>query len=745
MKITSTILALSMLLTASCSGNKDAADTKQDNRAKKKEIATKSTEKKLTSYVNPLIGSGGHGHVFVGANMPFGMVQLGPTSINQTWDWCSGYHQDEATVIGFSHTHLSGTGIGDLFDVTVMPVTGKVKYARGTVEDPESGLWSMADRTKEVVKPGYYSVPLTRYGIKAEMTATPRVGLHRYTFPESAEAALVIDLENGGCWDKSTETFMEAEGSNRIVGYRYSKGWAKNQRIYFVAEFKKPFESFELKGMDNMYGRASFKTTAGEEIMLKVAISPVSIEGAKLALESELPGWDFAAVQKAADTAWENELSRIKVTMKDEKQKEIFYTAMYHAMIAPMLFSDVNGDYRGADDKVYNSDKPRYTCFSLWDTYRAKQPLMTIIQPEKAGDFVATMVDICDKQGDLPVWHLWGNETDCMVGDPGIPVVADAIVKGIEGFDREAAFAAIKKTAAVEERGKEFRHKYGYIPCNLFTESVAFDMEYAIADAAAANAAKALGKQDDYEHFTKMSHSYRTFFDKESGFIRGVDENGKFNTPFNPYFSAHRADDYCEGNAWQYTWLVPHDIEGYTGLFGSKEACIARLDSLFLAPSTVEGDPSPDISGMIGQFAHGNEPSHHILYLYTMLGEPQKTAKWVREVMTTQYRNDFDGISGNEDMGQMSAWYLMSTLGFYQVEPAGSRYWFGSPLVDRAELTVKCGKFIVETVNNSDANIYIKSIKLNGKPHKLPYIEHSDIAKGGTLTIEMSDTPTKWW
>ena len=730
MKALNSILALSLILATSCSTTPKSEETPQEP---------------LTQYVNPLIGSGGHGHVFVGASVPFGMVQLGPTSINQTWDWCSGYHQDEATVIGFSHTHLSGTGIGDLFDVTVMPVTGEVTYTRGTVEEQNSGMWSPADRTQEKAEPGYYSVPLTRYGIKAEMTATARVGLHRYTFPEAEDAAIVIDLQNGGCWDQTTEASMQAEGNNRIVGYRYSKGWAKNQRIYFVAEFAKPFESFELKGEQDMYGRASFSTAAGEEVMLKVAISPVSIEGAKLALEKELPGWDFAAVQTAAVEQWEKELARIRIESDSKEQKEIFYTAMYHAMIAPMLFSDVNGDYRGADDKVYNSDKPRYTCFSLWDTYRAKQPLMTIIQPEKAGEFVATMVDICDKQGDLPVWHLWGNETDCMVGDPGIPVVADAIVKGIEGFDREAAFAAIKKTAAVEERGKEVRHKHGYIPCDLFTEAVAFDMEYALADGAAANAAKALGKDADYEHFTKMSHSYRTFFDKETGFVRGVDENGKFRTPFNPYFSAHRADDYCEGNAWQYTWLVPHDLGGYIDLFGSKEACLARLDSLFFAPSTVEGDPSPDISGMIGQFAHGNEPSHHILYLYTMMGQPQKTAKWVREVMTTQYRNDFDGLSGNEDMGQMSAWYIMSAMGFYEVEPASARYWFGSPLFNRAELTVKGGKFVIETVNNSDTNIYIKSIKLNGKPYELPYINHSDIAKGGTLTIEMSDTPTAWY
>ena len=707
-------------------------------------LAACTPKEKPTDHINPLIGSGGHGHVFVGASVPFGMVQLGPTSVNEKWDWCSGYHQDEATVIGFSHTHLSGTGIGDLFDVTVMPVTGEVTYSRGIADIPNSGLWSMADRTQEVAKPGYYSVPLTRYGIKAEMTATARVGLHRYTFPASQEAALVFDLENGGCWDDPTETFMQAEGNNRIVGYRYSKGWAKNQRVYFVAEFAKPFDKFELKGYRNMYGRASFTTTEGEEVLLKVAISPVSIDGAKLALESEITGWNFEKVADNAVNEWNKELSRIKIEGCDEI-KTIFYTAMYHSMIAPMLFSDVNGDYRGADDKVYNSPTPRYTCFSLWDTYRAKQPLMTIIQPEKAGEFVATMVDICDKQGDLPVWHLWGNETDCMVGDPGIPVVADAIVKNIGGFDREKAFEAIKQTAALAERGKEFRHQYGYIPCNLFTEAVAYDMEYAIADGAAANAAKALGKNTDYTYFINRSHSYRIFFDKKCGFVRGVDDKGNYREPFNPFFAAHRADDYCEGNAWQYTWLVPQDLDGYIEMFGSKEACIARLDSLFLAPSTVEGDPSPDISGMIGQFAHGNEPSHHILYLYTMMGEPHKTAHWVREVMKTQYRNDFDGLSGNEDMGQMSAWYIMSALGFYQVEPAGARYWFGSPIVDRAELAVESGTFTIETINNSDTNMYIKSIKLNGKPHNLPYIEHSDIAKGGTLTFEMSDKPSVWY
>lgn len=700
---------------------------------------------RLTQYVCPLIGSGGHGHVFVGASIPFGMVQAGPTSINQTWDWCSGYHRDENSVIGFSHTHLSGTGIGDLFDITVMPVTGEVTYSRGSIDDPHSGMWSPIDREQEVAQAGYYSALLTRYNINAEITATARTGVHRYTFPASQEAALIFDLENGGCWDRTTECKMQAVGNNRITGYRYSRGWAEAQQVYFAAELSKPFDKFELHGRNNMYGRASFATEEGEKIILKVAISPVSVEGALMALEHESRNKSFDTIAAEAVAAWEKELSRIIITNSNEEQKQIFYTAMYHAMMAPVLFSDINGDYMGADGNIYNSTTPRYTNFSLWDTYRAKQPLMTIIAPQKAGEFVASMVDICDKQGDLPVWHLWGNETNCMVGDPAIPVVADAIVKGIKGFDREAAFEAIKKTAASNERGKGARHKYGYIPYNIYNEAVAYELEYALADGAAANAAKAMGKNNDADYFTRKSQSYRRLFDKESGFIRGADSTGVFREPFNPYYSAHRADDYCEGNAWQYTWLVPHDIDGYAGLFGGKKQMLAKLDSLFTAPSTVEGDPSPDISGMIGQYAHGNEPSHHILYLYTMLGEPHKCARLVREVMKSQYRNAPDGLSGNEDMGQMSAWYIMSALGFYEVEPASGRYWFGSPTVERAELSVEGGTFIIETINNNDKNIYIKSIKLNGEPYTLPYITHSDIARGGRLTIEMSSTPATWY
>ena len=710
---------------------------------------TQPQTEKLTSHVNPLIGSGGHGHVFVGAHVPFGMVQLGPTSVTTTWDWCSGYHQDENSVIGFSHTHLSGTGIGDLFDVTVMPVVGDVTYARGILDDEKSGLWSPADRTKEVAKPGYYAVPLTRYNINAEMTSTARVGFHRYTFPCSQESALVFDLENGGCWDESTETFMEAEGNNTIVGYRYSKGWAKDQKIYFVAQTSKPFDKFELHGYKNMYGRASFATDNNEAVILKVAISPVSIEGAKAAMQTEASHWDFDKIAKAADEAWEKELGKIRIQENSVIPATTFYTAMYHAMTAPILFNDINGDYRGADGNIYNAKHNTYSIFSLWDTYRAKMPLMSIIQSERMGDFIATMLDICDKQGRLPVWHLWGCETDCMIGDPGIPVVADAIVKGIKGFDKERAYETIKKTLAHNERGRDLRRQHGYIPCDLFKESVAFDMEYAIADGAAAQAAAALGYNEESMQHTRNSHSYRHFFDPSTGLVRGKKTTGEFNEPFNPFFSAHRDDDYCEGNAWQYTWLVPQDVAGMANCFGGKEKMLAQLDSLFNLPSVIEGDPSPDISGLIGQFAHGNEPSHHILYMYTMLGEPHKAAERIREVLCTLYDDSVDGLSGNEDVGQMSAWYILSALGFYEVEPAGGRYWFGTPSVANAELEVEGGVFKIETENmtpeNVKKNIYIQSVKLNGEEYNLPYINHSDIKAGNKLTFTMGDTPAKWY
>ncbi|WP_296114376.1 GH92 family glycosyl hydrolase [uncultured Alistipes sp.] len=707
--------------------------------------AQPAADDNLTRYVDPRIGTGGHGHVFVGANVPFGLVQLGPTSIPQAWDWTSGYHESDSTVIGFSHTHLSGTGIGDLFDVTVMPVVGEVTCARGTEEDPASGLWSYADRTKEVVRPGYYSVPLVRYGITAEMTATSRVGFHRYTFPAADDAAVIFDLENGGCWDKATETHIEPSGDSRLVGWRYSSGWAKDQRVWFVAEFSRPFTSFEQVG--EHYARVNFATAEGEQLMLKVALSPVSIEGAEANLAAELPGWDFDAAAAAADAAWNAQLAKVKVTTQDEVARRIFYTGLYHTMVAPSEFCDVNGDYRGADGAVHrNPGHTTYTTFSLWDTYRAAMPLMTILHPDRMPDIVNTMLAIADEQGRLPVWHLWGNETDCMVGNPGIPVVADAIVKGIGGFDRERAFEAIRRTAMNPDRGNGLRMKYGYIPCDLFNEAVAYDMEYALADGAAARAAKALGREEDARYFTERSHSYRNYFDPSTGFMRGRDSRRGWRTPFNPFASTHRADDYCEGNAWQYTWLAPHDVAGLESCFGSRARMLGKLDSLFTVSSVIEGaETSPDISGLIGQYAHGNEPSHHILYLYTMLGQPWKTAEKVREVLTTLYHDQPDGLSGNEDVGQMSAWYILSSLGMYEVEPAGGRYWFGSPLFDRAEIAVPGGTFTIVAENNSSENKYIRRVWLNGRPYTKPWIGHEEVMAGGELRFEMDDEPHVWY
>ena len=707
--------------------------------------AQPAADDNLTRYVDPRIGTGGHGHVFVGANVPFGLVQLGPTSIPQEWDWTSGYHESDSTVIGFSHTHLSGTGIGDLFDVTVMPVVGEVTCARGTEEDPASGLWSYADRTKEVVRPGYYSVPLVRYGITAEMTATSRVGFHRYTFPAADDAAVIFDLENGGCWDKATETHIEPSGDSRLVGWRYSTGWAKDQRVWFVAEFSRPFTSFEQVG--EHYARVNFATAEGEQLMLKVALSPVSIEGAEANLAAELPGWDFDATAAAAAAAWNAQLAKVKITTSDETAKRIFYTGLYHTMVAPSEFCDVNGDYRGADGAVHrNPGHTTYTTFSLWDTYRAAMPLMTILHPDRMPDIVNTMLAIADEQGRLPVWHLWGNETDCMVGNPGIPVVADAIVKGIEGFDRERAFEAIRRTAMNPDRGNGLRMKYGYIPCDLFNEAVAYDMEYALADGAAARAAEALGRGEDARYFTERSHSYRNYFDPSTGFMRGRDSRRGWRTPFNPFASTHRADDYCEGNAWQYTWLAPHDVAGLEACFGSRARMLCKLDSLFTVSSAVDGtETSPDISGLIGQYAHGNEPSHHILYLYTMLGQPWKTAEKVREVLTTLYHDRPDGLSGNEDVGQMSAWYVLSSLGMYEVEPAGGRYWFGSPLFDRAEIAVPGGTFTIVAGNNSPENKYIRRVWLNGRPWTKPWIGHEEVMAGGELRFEMDDEPHVWY
>ena len=619
-----------------------------------------------------------------------------------------------------------------------MPVTGSVEYSR-------EGLWSYADRTREVAEPDYYSVPLLRYDILAEMTATSRVGFHRYTFPASDSTAIVFDLENGGCWDKATDTRIEAEGNDALKGWRFSRGWARNQKVFFYAKFSKPFESVENIGQ---YARVNFDLAEGEKVMLKVAISPVDIDGAKANMAAELPGWDFEKTREAARTAWNRELSKIRIETGDVDERTIFYTALYHTMIQPSEFCDVNGDYRGADGDIHrNNDFKTYTTFSLWDTYRAAMPLMTVIHPEKIRDIARTMMKIHEEQGKLPVWHLWGNETDCMVGNPGVIALADILVKDFEGFDKEQAYNALRESEMRPDRGQDIRMECGFIPADRdFNESVAYDMEYAIADGAMAAAARRLGKEEDYAYFNERSHSYRNYFDPETLFIRGRNSDGTFVEPFNPYSSNHRADVYCEGNAWQYTWLVPQDFDGLVTLYGSKEKLAERLDSLFAAKNEIEGaEASPDISGLIGQYAHGNEPSHHIIYFYTMAGQPWKAADKIDEVLRTLYFHDPNGLSGNEDVGQMSAWYILSSLGMYQVEPAGARFWFGKPSFAGAEVQVPGGTLKIRAEGLSGEARYIQSVTLNGKNHPYPYIEFNDIVKGGELVFRMGTEKTLWY
>ncbi len=704
----------------------------------------------LTGYVNPYIGTGGHGHVFMGANVPFGLVQLGPTSIPQSWDWTSGYHISDTTVIGFSHLHLSGTGIGDLSDISFMPVVGEVNLNRGTEQDPSSGMWSYFSRKNEAVKPGYYKTLLDRYGIGVELTATQRVGFHKYSFPKSQDASVIIDLENGTCWDRPVEGYIVQENDTVVSGYRLSSGWAKDQRIFFSAVFSKPIKKFivseantrlektELKA-EKTYGIAFFDTDEQEKIYVKVALSPVSIENAKRNMQAELPHWDFERTIAEANKAWEEELAKIKIETNDQSVKNIFYTALYHSMVAPSVFCDVNGDYRGADGKTYeNANFVNYTTFSLWDTYRAAHPLMTIIHPEKMADVVNTMLHIYQQQGKVPVWHLMGCETDCMVGNPGIPVLADAILKGFGGFDKPAVYEAMKQSSMLDERGLKFLKEFGYIPYDKEPEGLSKCMEYAIADWSVAQVAQSMGKTEDYEYFNKRSKSYRRYFDKESGFVRGVSADGAFRARFNPFESVHRENDYTEGNAWQYTWLVPHDVFGLVDLFGGTDKLIQKLDSLFIAEGDLGKDASPDISGLIGQYAHGNEPSHHIIYLYPYLNQPWKTAQKAREILYNLYFDQPDGLSGNEDVGQMSAWYILSAMGLYQVEPAGGKYIFGSPIVDKATIKVGAGKtFTIEALNNSKENIYIQSVKLNGKVYDKYYIDFKDIQQGGKLEFVM--------
>lgn len=683
----------------------------------------------LTKYVDQYIGTGGHGHVFLGANVPFGLVQLGPTQPTRGWDWCSGYHYSDKVIIGFGHMHLSGTGIGDLGDIALLPVTD------GAQKEVEFS------HANETVKPGYYSVTLDKPAVKVELTATERVGVHRYTF-NSKRALMMLDLAQGIGWDKKTDCMLTQENERTITGFRRSEGWSKDQRIYFVMQFSEPVK---ILNRDNN-GRALLETSTEKPLTVKVALSPVDVDKARANMKAEMPGWDFDATAKKADEAWNKELGRVSVEGKSELNKKIFYTAMYHLMTAPSVFCDTDGEYRGADGKIYKGDFVNHTTFSLWDTYRGAHPLMSVIFPEKQRDFVKTFINIFDQQGKLPIWHLMGCETDCMVGNPGVVVLADLAMKGFVE-DKEKAFEALKKSSLLDVRSLKQLKEYGYIPYDKEpeNETVAKALEYCLADDGVAKVAKMLGKTDDYEYFYKRSRSYSKYFDKQSQFMRAVAADGTFRTPFDPIKALHRADDYTEGNAWQYTWLVPHDVHGLINLFGGEKPFVTKLDSLFIVEGDLGEGASPDISGLTGQYAHGNEPSHHVIYMYNYAGQPWKAAPLLRKMMNEMYSDKPDGLCGNEDVGQMSAWYILSAAGLYQVEPVGGRFIIGSPLFDKAVLNVGGGKtFTIEARNNSDRNIYVQKVTLNGRPYKKSYIDYADIMAGGTLRITMGGKPSKW-
>ncbi len=712
----------------------------------------------FTQYVDPRIGTGDHGHVFIGANVPFGMVNAGPTQLEEGWDWCSGYHESGSKLIGFGQLHLSGTGCSDLGDVTILPVTGDATYSR-------EGLATPYCHDNEDVCPGYYSVLLgtdkkandaSQY-IRTEVTAAARNAMYRITFPKGARVNdLVVNLKDAVS-DIIRHSDLSMIGDNLCVGFRNSHGWADDQHCYFGMRFSRPVK--EMTNPAQHYYRLSFEPS-DEPLIVTVALSPVSEANA---LHNMLPAAaSFDQTRTMAHNKWNQHLGLISATFLNDCDRRIFYTAMYHFMVAPQLWDDANGDWRGADNRVYRTDRPwpavaqtpldehphYLTTLSLWDTYRAAAPLSTIILPEMMPSIAETYLRIFREQGKLPVWHLMSQETNCMVGCPAVPVLSDLLLKGYVR-DTTLAWQAISSSLLMDERGLDDMKKLGYVANDHHGGSLSMTLEYMLADWAAAQAGKAIlaAKGDRPEvsrvvdYLDKRSHGYTALYDKRVGFLRSRNSNGEFN-PIDGFNPAHQTSDYTEGNPWQYLWLVPHDVDGLMQMLGGRDIAVKRLDSLFVADSQLNEDANPDITGLIGQYAHGNEPSHHTAYLFALMGQPRKTAAIVRRVMRELYTDQPAGLCGNEDVGQMSAWYILSALGFYQVEPCGGRYVMGSPLVKEAVLRVGNGKtFTIRTHGLSEKAFYIKKAVLNGKPLGNPkqalILNHSDIVRGGTLDVYM--------
>lgn len=722
----------------------------------------------VLSHVNPFIGTGGHGHTFPGPTVPNGMIQPGPDTRMLEWDACSGYHYTDSLINGFSHTHLSGTGIGDYGDFLIMPTVGtKDMEFEGTAAQNVSYASGFSHQN-ETASPGYYSVWLDRYDVFAELTSTRRAAIHRYTFPKSDSAGFVLDIDY--TLQKYINTMMEVEVVNdsTIRGRKNTQGWAWDQEIAFYAVFSKPFtytlldDTLQVPARRKTYPRKKvllqFATDANEQVLVKMGISHVDMKGAQQNLLAEIPDWNFDRIHAQARELWRNYLSKIEVETEDAEHKEIFYTALYHTAIAPNLFSDVDGRYKGMDKQFRTTDhQDVYTIFSLWDTFRALHPLLTIIDPDLNSALIGSLLKKYEEGGILPMWELAANYTGTMIGYHAVPVIVDAYRKGDRSFDAEKALKAcirssvydttgILSTRYVRDHGlmplsKYYKNTLGYIPFDTEIESVAKGLEYAYNDWCIARMAEKMGKSEIQKRYDELAQNYKHYFDQSTGFMRGKDAQGNWRTPFHPRASNHRSDDYCEGTAWQWTWFVPHDVEGLQQLMGGPAAFAQKLDSLFEADSSLEGDlVSSDISGLIGQYAHGNEPSHHILHLYNKAGKPRRTQELVDSVLQTLYHADPDGLSGNEDCGQMSAWYVMNAMGFYQIAPGDPTYSIGRPLFDKVTIRLPGNKtFEIVAPGNTRATKYVKSMKLNGKTLKTPFFTHEEMMKGGKLELVVSD------
>lgn len=724
-----------------------------------------------TAMVNLFIGTGGHGHTHPGAMVPHGMIQPGPDTRIHDWDACSGYYYGDNTINGFAHTRLSGTGCADFGDFLLMPIVGEPDFTyQGEKEkDDKLAYASEFSHQNETATPGYYSVLLDRYQVKAELTATTRAAMHRYTFPASEQAGFVLDLDY--CIQDQTNEIMEVEvlSENTLRAYKRNVWWAYQQDLYFYATFSKPFTceivrdtiQTSIRQEPRCKAMLHFATSEGEQVLVKAAISSVDYEGARKNLEAEMPAWDFEGICQAAHDEWNVCLDKIDVQTTNDDQKTIFYTALYHANLSPNVFQDVDGRYLGNDLQIHQGDvnDPMYTTFSLWDTHRALHPLMSIIDPAQNEAYIRSLIKKGVDGGLVPKWDCAANYTGCMIGYHFVSLLTDMYTKGYRNYDVEAAYKASLRLAEYDTTGiapivpkwlypyimpvaRYYKNEMGYVPCDKDNEAVAKALEYAYNDWCISQLALGMGDEANAEKYAKFGKGYENYFDPSVGFMRGKDSKGNWRTPFDPRHSNHREDDYCEGNAYQWSWFVPHDVEGLVALHGGKEEFVNKLDGLFSASSELTGEiVSADISGLIGQYAHGNEPSHHITHLYNYVDQPWKTQELVDNVLHNLYANAPDGLSGNEDCGQMSAWYILNSMGFYQVCPGRPVYSIGRPLFDQVTIQLPNGKqFVIRTINNSRENKYVASMTLNGEKLEKPFFTHEQLVSGGQLVLEMTDT-----